>query len=312
MSDLKAIKNRSEFVFLFDVTYGNPNGDPDAGNSPRIDPETGIGLVTDVCIKRKIRNFVAFTKGYRPPHDIYVKERGILANEQGRAYKALDIEASDRPNLLARKWMCETFFDVRTFGAVMSTGKPEPDERSNILQAKSGKRAAKLWNCGQVRGPVQIGFAQSQAVINPLDHTITRTALTNPGDAGATGPYNEKAASGQMGRKYTVPYGLYRTHGFISPFLARDTGFSQSDADLLFEALSNLFDFDRSATRGEMAVRGLYVFEHRSALGNAPAHKLFDMIRVQGPSTPRAFSDYAVTVPSPRQIPKGVVMKQIV
>ena len=310
MSELKPIENRYEFVFLFDVIHGNPNGDPDAGNQPRVDPETGFGLVTDVCLKRKIRNFVALTKAYAPPHDIYVKDRGILANEQRRAYKALSIDATDRPNMDARKWMCENFYDVRTFGAVMTTGKSEPDEKPEDVR-KGAKKTAKLWNCGQVRGPVQIGFARSQACINSLEHTITRAALTNPGDAGAAAAEDDKAASGQMGRKYTVPYGLYRAHGFVSPFLAKDTGFSPADRDLLFEALSNLFEFDRSAARGEMAVRGLYVFEHDSALGSAPAHKLFDTIRIDGPFTPRAFSDYTVKHPSPDELPPGVSLRQI-
>ena len=312
MTESKPIENRSEFVFLFDVIHGNPNGDPDAGNQPRVDPENGFGLVTDVCLKRKIRNFVALTKAYEPPHDIYVKDRGILANEQRRAYKALGIEATDRPNMDARKWMCDNFYDIRAFGAVMTTGKSEPDEKPEDGRGRGGKKIAKLWNCGQVRGPVQIGFAQSQATINSLEHTITRTALTNPGDAGAATADDDKAASGQMGRKYTVPYGLYRAHGFISPFLAKDTGFSQPDRDLLFEALSYLFEFDRSAARGEMAARGLYVFEHDSALGNAPAHRLFDMIRIEGPATPRAFSDYTIALPSPSELPQGVSLRQIV
>jgi CRISPR-associated protein Csd2 len=310
-SDLKPIENRCEFVFLFDVIHGNPNGDPDAGNQPRVDPETGFGLVTDVCLKRKIRNFVALTKAYKPPYDIYVKDRGILADEQRRAYQAKGIEPTDRPNMKAREWMCETFYDVRTFGAVMTTGKSEPDDKPEDAR-KGAKKAAKLWNCGQVRGPVQIGFSQSLSPINSLEHTITRTALTNPGDAGAAAGDDDKAASGQMGRKYTVPYGLYRTHGFISPFLAKDTGFSQTDRDLLFEAFYNLFEFDRSAARGEMAVRGLFVFEHDSALGNAPAHKLFDMIHIEGPTTPRAFSDYTVTTPSPGDLPAGVSLRQLV
>ena len=308
---MKPIENRLEFVFLFDVIHGNPNGDPDAGNQPRVDPETGLGLVTDVCLKRRIRNFVALTRGCQPPYDIYVKDRGILANEQRRAYKALSIDATDRPNMDARKWMCDNFYDVRTFGAVMTTGKSEPDERPEDAR-KGAKKTAKLWNCGQVRGPVQIGFAQSQATINSLEHTITRTALTNPGDAGAAAADDDKAASGQIGRKYTVPYGLYRAHGFLSPFLAKDTGFSQLDRDLLFDALSNLFEVDRSAARGEMSVRGLYVFEHDSALGSAPAHQLFDMVRIAGPTTPRAFSDYTVTHPSPAELPPGVSLRQIV
>ena len=187
--------------------------------------------MTDVCLKRKIRNYVALTKGYAPPHDIYVKDRGILANEQRRAYKALGIEATDRPNMDARKWMCQNFYDVRTFGAVMTTGKSEADEKpEDSRSGKSAKKIQKLWNCGQVRGPVQIGFSKSQSPINTLEHTITRTALTNPGDAGAGASDDDKAASGQMGRKYTVPYGLYRAHGFISPFLAQDTGFAQADS----------------------------------------------------------------------------------
>jgi CRISPR-associated protein Csd2 len=311
MSETKPIENRCEFVFLFDVVHGNPNGDPDAGNQPRVDPETGYGLVTDVCLKRKIRNYVALTKECAPPFDIYVKDRGILANEQRKAYKALGIEPTDRPNMDARRWMCENFYDVRTFGAVMTTGKSEADEKSEG-PGKGAKKVQKLWNCGQVRGPVQIGFARSQAPINSLEHTITRTALTNPGDAGAAASDDHKAASGQMGRKHTVPYALYRAHGFISPFLARDTGFGQDDLDLLFKALSALFEFDRSSARGEMAVRGLYVFDHESALGNAPAHKLFESIGVSGPAAPRKFSDYVVTLPEPGTLPAGVTLRTIV
>ena len=313
MSEMKPIEKRCEFVFLFDVTLGNPNGDPDAGNQPRVDPETGYGLVTDVCLKRKIRNYVALTKGPVPPNEIYVKDRGILANEQRRAYTALGIEATDRPNIAARKWMCQNFYDVRTFGAVMTTGKSEPDDKPGDSRAgKGAKKAAKLWNCGQVRGPVQISFSQSQSPINSLEHTITRTALTNPGDAGAGASDDDKAASGQMGRKYTVPYGLYRAHGFVSPFLAQDTGFGQADLDLLFEALTSLFEFDRSAARGEMSVRGLLVFEHDSALGNAPAHKLFELVQIKGPDAPRLFSDYAVTIPSEADLPSGVTLRRIV
>jgi CRISPR-associated protein Csd2 len=313
MSEATPIEKRCEFVLLFDVTHGNPNGDPDAGNQPRVDPETGYGLVTDVCLKRKVRNYVALTKGYAPPHDIYVKDRGILANEQRRAYKALGVDATDRPNMDARRWMCENFYDVRTFGAVMTTGKSEAEEKPEDTRGgKNAKKAQKLWNCGQVRGPVQIGFARSQSPINTLEHTITRTALTNPGDAGASAGDDDKAASGQMGRKHTVPYGLYRAHGFVSPFLAKDTGFTQADLDLLFEALSALFEHDRSAARGEMSVRGLLVFEHDSALGNAPAHKLFDMIQIEGAETPRQFSDYKVTVPSEGDLPPGVTLRCIV
>ena len=293
---------RVEFVLLFDVRDGNPNGDPDAGNAPRVDPETGFGFVTDVCLKRKIRNFVALTRGYEPPNDIYVKERGILAREQRKAYSAINAEPTNRANEDARRWMCDNYFDVRTFGAVMTTGKSGVEEGtesdSTKTKAKSGKKETKLWNCGQVRGPVQIGFSRSQSRILSLENAITRVALTNPGDtdkAEENGGDDEKAGSGQMGRKYIIPYALYRGHGFISPFLARDTGFGEKDYDLLFEALSHMFDNDHSAARGEMSVRGLGVFEHESTLGNAPSHRLFDLITIDSPETPRAFKDYQVS-----------------
>ncbi len=311
MSEITPITKRYDFVLLFDVVHGNPNGDPDAGNAPRVDPETGIGIVTDVCLKRKIRNFVATTKEYAPPFDIYVKDRGILANEQKRAYKTLGIDAGDRPNEAARKWMCQNFFDVRTFGAVMTTGKSDDGDESG---KKGTKKAQKLWNCGQVRGPVQLGFAQSQSRILSLEHTITRSALTNAGDTDrtSTGEDNEKAASGQMGRKHTIPYALYRAHGFISPFLAKDTGFSETDLELLFEALSKLFELDRSAARGEMAVRGLYVFEHESGLGAAPSHKLFDLIHISCPPVARSFAECSVSVPGPEEVPAGVSLRRVV
>lgn len=296
---------RVEFVLLFDVLHGNPNGDPDAGNAPRVDPETGYGIVTDVCLKRKIRNFVALTKGYQPPHDIYVKERGILAREQKKAFEAIKAEPLNRPNEDARRWMCDNYFDVRTFGAVMTTGKSAADDDGE--KKKGAKKDLKLWNCGQVRGPVQLGFARSQSRILSLEHAITRMALTNPGDtdrASESDNGEEKAGSGQMGRKHTIPYALYRAHGFLSPFLAKDTGFSEADYALLLEALSQMFEHDRSAARGEMAVRGLGVFEHETALGNAPAHQLFDALRVSGPDVPRSFSDY--TVAAPGSLPSGV------
>lgn len=314
MSEIAPIDKRYEFVLLFDVSHGNPNGDPDAGNAPRVDPETGLGLVTDVCLKRKVRNYVALTKGFEPPFDIYVKERGILAREQRRAYKALGAEPQDRANEQARRWMCENFYDIRAFGAVMTTGNPEDEDgAAGSQEKKSGKKNQKLWNCGQVRGPVQIGFAQSQSRVLSLEHTITRTALTNDTDTGRnSNGDDEKASSGQMGRKHTVPYALYRAHGFISAFLARDTGFTATDLELLFEALSNLFEHDRSAARGEMAVRGLLIFEHESALGNAPSHKLFDLIRIDGPETARNFSDYKLTVPGADELPPGVNLRRIV
>ena len=295
MSENAIIENRSEFVLLFDVIHGNPNGDPDAGNQPRVDPETGLGLVTDVCLKRKVRNYVALTRGCVAPNDIYVKDRGILAHEQRRAFQALGVEPTDRPNLDARRWMCQNYYDVRTFGAVMSTGKSEAEEKpeESARGAKSVKKAQKLWNCGQVRGPVQLAFARSLAPIATLEHTITRVALTNPGDAGASASDDDKAASGQFGRKYTVPYGLYRAHGFISPFLAQDTGFTTADLALLFEALTSLF-------------------EHTSALGNAPAHRLFDLIRADGPPSPRGFADYSIVTPAAADLPPGVNFRRIV
>lgn len=300
-----SFEKRVEFVLLFDVVHGNPNGDPDAGNAPRVDPETGYGFVTDVCVKRKIRNFVALTKGYEPPCDIYVKERGILAREQKKAYEAVKAEPLDRPNEEARRWMCDNYFDVRTFGAVMTTGKSGADEPTGASTGKEKpkgvKKDQKRWNCGQVRGPVQLGFARSQAPILSLEHAITRVALTNASDtdrAAATDTGDEKAATGQMGRKHTIPYALYRTHGFISPFLAKDTGFSEQDYQLLLDSLTHLFDHDRSAARGEMSVRGLGLFEHATPLGNAPAHQLFDGIRISGPESPRSFSDYTITGPA--------------
>jgi CRISPR-associated protein Csd2 len=313
-----SFEKRVELVLLFDVIHGNPNGDPDAGNAPRIDPETGYGLVTDVCLKRKIRNFVALTRGYQPPNDIYVKERGILAREQKRAYDAVKAEPSSKgSNEDARKWMCDNYFDVRTFGAVMTTGRTGSEEPAEAEGAKAKpkgvKKDQKLWNCGQVRGPVQLGFARSLSPILSLEHAITRVALTNPDDtdrASASDTGDEKAASGQMGRKYAIPYALYRGHGFVSPFLAKDTGFGDADYELLLESLVNMFDHDRSAARGEMSVRGLGAFEHESMLGNAPAHRLFDLIRVEGAATPRAFGDYKVA--GPGSVPAGVSFRWIV
>jgi CRISPR-associated protein Csd2 len=308
---------RVEFVLLFDIIQGNPNGDPDAGNAPRVGPETGFGIVTDVCLKRKIRNFVALTREYQPPNDIYVKERGILAREQKKAYDAIKAEPTNRPNEDARRWMCDNYFDVRAFGAVMTTGKAEADEGKNKNGDSKGKKGAKkdqkLWNCGQVRGPVQLGFSRSQSRIFSHEHAITRVALTNVGDtdrAAEAGTEDEKAGSGQMGRKYTIPYALYRGHGFVSPFLAKDTGFAQQDFDLLLESLTHMFEHDRSAARGEMSVRGLGLFEHDSALGNAPAHELFDSIRTEGPEVPRSFADCKVI--GPGALPAGVNFRRVV
>ncbi|WP_320007154.1 type I-C CRISPR-associated protein Cas7/Csd2 [Maridesulfovibrio sp.] len=283
-----AITNRYEFVYLFDVENGNPNGDPDAGNLPRVDPETGHGLVTDVCLKRKIRNFVEIAKGEEEGFNIYVAEKAVLNRNNEQAYKALEIKQEKKKlpkdQEKARKltrWMCDNFFDVRTFGAVMTTEV----------------------NCGQVRGPVQLTFAKSIEPIMPSEISITRMAVTNEKDL-------EKERT--MGRKFIVPYALYRAEGYISAHLAdgdKGTGFSESDLELLWQSLANMFDHDHSAARGKMNARGLVVFKHETKLGNAPAHKLFDTVSVEknnntdGPA--RAFSDYTVKVDE-SAVPEGV------
>ena len=277
------ISNRYDFVLLFDVRDGNPNGDPDAGNLPRLDAESGHGLVTDVALKRKVRNFVGLVKGEQPPHEIYVKEKAILNKTHERAYIAIGAEdalkGEDKKRKgggdtvsKARDWMCKNFFDVRTFGAVMSTGV----------------------NCGQVRGPVQLTFARSIDPIIAQEHSITRMAVATEAEA-----EKQEGDNRTMGRKHTVPYGLYMAHGFVSAFLAKQTGFNEEDLTLLWDALANMFEHDRSAARGEMATRGLYVFKHDSELGNAPAHALFDLIHVR-PKVEilRGFDDYCVESPS--------------
>lgn len=290
------IQNRYEFVYLFDVTNGNPNGDPDAGNMPRLDPDSSRGLVTDVCLKRKIRNFIELTEGDKPGYDIYVKEKSVLNLQNRKAYEALEIK--QEPKKLPKDkgeaakvtaWMCKNFFDVRTFGAVMTTEV----------------------NCGQVRGPVQLTFAKSEDPIIPLEVSITRMAVTTEKEAEAQAGDNRT-----MGRKYIVPYGLYRAHGFVSAHLAKKlehaelggAGFSNDDLNKLWVALAQMFDQDRSAARGEMVARHLVVFKHTSALGNAPAHELFERVtidRVNGEkgSPAQAFSDYAVKLDG--QILKG-------
>lgn len=272
-----AIDKRYEFVMLFDVENGNPNGDPDAGNMPRIDPETGIGIVTDVCIKRKIRNYVEVTREGEPGFNIYVKE-GVLLNDQHlTAYEHYQIKPKEKELPKDEKqakeltgFMCKNFFDIRTFGAVMTTKV----------------------NCGQVRGPVQINFAKSIDPIIPQELTITRVAVTNEKE-------NAKGG-GEMGRKQIIPYGLYRVEGYVSANLARKvTGFDQNDLNILWEALINLFEHDHSAARGKMATRKLYIFEHAAELGNAPSHVLFDKIEVyrKDKTKPaRAFNDYEVIV----------------
>ncbi|HZA22457.1 MAG TPA: type I-C CRISPR-associated protein Cas7/Csd2, partial [Dehalococcoidia bacterium] len=292
------------FVLLFDVTDGNPNGDPDAGNLPHLDPETMQGLVTDVCLKRKVRNWIHMTQGGSNGVDIFVKDRGILANEQRRAFEGVKAGPSLGPNVEARKKMCEWFYDIRLFGAVMTTGKSG--------QRRSGKELH--WNAGQVRGPVQLTFARSINPIIPLDISITRCARTNPDDPDPEeGANDEQARYGTMGRKAIVPYGLYRAHGFFSPYFAHDTGVTDSDLALFWEALQNMWDMDHSASRSSMACRGLYIFSHLNARGNTPAHRLFERVKVEckdGVEAPRSFSNYTVAVDD-SDLPAGVTLTRL-
>jgi len=280
--------NRYDFVFLFDVTDGNPNGDPDAGNLPRVDPETGHGLITDVCLKRKVRNFVDMTKAEETGFEIYVKERAVLNLTHARAYETLklDPKKAKQPEVeQCRQWMCQNFFDVRTFGAVMSTKV----------------------NCGQVRGPIQMAFSRSVDPIVSLEHAITRCAVATEKEA-------EKQDGGNrtMGRKFTVPYGLYRCHGFINPFFAKQTGFSTDDLELFWKSLANMFELDRSASRGQMAPRKLVVFEHKDALGNAPAHELQSRVTVKprdGITSARTIDDYDISIDE-SDLPTGISIHQ--
>jgi len=291
----ETIKNRYDFVYFFDVENGNPNGDPDAVNMPRMDPETSYGLVTDVCLKRKIRNFVEIAKNNQTPYEIYIRERAILNQIHERAHYAVGV--ADTEELKKRKgtaeeaekarvWMCSNFFDVRTFGAVMSTGV----------------------NCGQVRGPVQLNFARSIDIIVPMEVSITRMAVTTEKEA-----EQQSGDNRTMGRKYIIPYALYRAEGHVSAHLAAKTGFSENDLKLLWEALINMFDHDHSAVRGKMNARKLIVFKHESALGNAPAYKLFDLVMVKRVTDvikpPRAFADYEVSI-SKTKIPKGITIEE--
>jgi len=320
---VSAIKNRYEFVYFFDVENGNPNGDPDAGNMPRIDPETSFGIVTDVCLKRKIRNFVTLVKckdgKVESGFDIYVKERGILANEQRRAFEALkekDVKAGDQANDDARSWMCRNYYDVRTFGAVMSTGKIEGEDKTKYKDLIEPRARKPQWNCGQVRGPVQINFSRSIEQVMPLEYSITRVALTNVSDTrkeAVQTEEGEEAGSGQFGRKHIIPYGLYRAEGYISAFLAEQTGFSDADLELLWQALINMFEHDHSAARGKMNARKLIVFKHDSRLGNAPAHKLFELVEVKRATDDakpaRQFADYAIKV-NKSAVSKGVTLEE--
>lgn len=268
------IQKRYDFVLIYDVQDGNPNGDPDAGNLPRVDAETGMGLVTDVCLKRKVRNYVTITKKFERPYDIFVKEKAILNNLIAEAYRDSDISSKkekDAKTKAARHWLCKNYYDIRTFGAVLTTGE----------------------NAGQVRGPVQLTFSRSLEPIVALEHSITRMAVTTEKEA-----ESQSGGNRTMGRKYTVPYGVYMAHGFVSAHLAAQTGFSQEDLDLFWEALVNMFEHDHSAARGLMTTRKLIIFEHSNALGNKPAQELFDRVKwertTEGPA--RSFSDYQITL----------------
>ena len=282
-----------DFILLFDATDANPNGDPDGGNMPRIDPETGHGIVTDVCLKRKIRNYVQLVKQEEIGYDIYVKEKAVLNLQHDKAYKALSSQGKTPTVDEARSWMCQNFYDIRAFGAVMTTGV----------------------NCGQVRGPIQLSFSRSIDPITQLEHTITRCAVTEVKKA-------EKERT--MGRKYTVPYGLYMAKGTINPFLAsckdkegneKGTGFDENDLELFKEALVHMFEFDASAARpaGSMVMRKVILFHHDSELGSAPAHKLYELLKVAkkpGVEVPRSYADYDVQL-AKEQLPSGVTVEEL-
>lgn len=292
---------RHDFVLLFDIKDGNPNGDPDGGNLPRTDPETMHGLVTDVCLKRKVRNYIDIVGEDKSPNLIYIQNKGIALNDMNaRAYQELAIKATGTKQKRedvnkAREWMCQNFYDIRLFGAVMTTGV----------------------NCGQVRGPVQLTFSRSQDPIMPVDVAITRIAITKPEDASVQVSEEDGKGKGgkttEIGRKAMIPYGLYRGHGFFSPHLAAQTGVSSEDLKLFWDALLNMWELDRSASRGMMAPRGLYVFSHNSKLGKAPAHKLFERIQIElkaSSTVPRQFSDYAVHV-NEESLPDGVSLTRL-
>ena len=286
---MSTLKNRIDFVYIFDVQDGNPNGDPDAGNLPRVDAETGMGLVTDVCLKRKVRNYVQVAKQLADGYDIFIKEKAVLNTLIDAAYEEDSVkkaEDKDKANV-ARDIMCKKYYDIRTFGALMTTGK----------------------NAGQVRGPIQMTFARSVDPITALEHSITRMAVATEKEA-----EKQKGDNRTMGRKATVPYGLYVCHGFISANLAQQSGFSQEDLDLFFDALKNMFDIDRSAARGLMSAQKLIVFKHDSVLGNAPANKLFDLVKVErkDKSAPaRSFADYEVTIDKDN-VPVGVNIEEMI
>jgi len=283
------LKNRFDFVYLFDIQDGNPNGDPDAGNLPRIDAETGVGLVTDVCLKRKVRNYVQISKGDENGYDIFIKEKAILNNEIDKAHEDENVKSKSGGDKTeaARNYMCQHYYDIRAFGAVMATGK----------------------NAGQVRGPIQLTFARSIDPITSLEHSITRVAVATKEEA-----EKQKGDNHTMGRKATVPYGLYICHGFVSANLAKQTGFSEEDLQLFFESLKNMFDIDRSAARGLMSAQKLIVFKHSSVLGNAPANKLFDLVKVekkQNVDVPRSINDYEITI-NKSDLPTGIEIEELI
>ncbi len=281
---MSELKNRIDFVYIFDVQDGNPNGDPDAGNLPRVDAETGMGLVTDVCLKRKVRNYVQLAKELSEGFDIFIKEKAVLNKQIDEAHDDSEVKNAKDKTEAARKFMCKHYYDIRTFGAVMTTGK----------------------NAGQVRGPIQMTFARSADAIAAAEHSITRMAVTTEKEA-----EKQSGDNHTMGRKATIPYGLYVCHGFISASLAKQTGFDEDDLDIFFEALKNMFDVDRSAARGLMSAQKLIVFKHDSVLGNAPANKLFDLVEVKKTCSgaPRSIKDYAITV---GQAPTGVTIEEMI
>ena len=283
---MSELKNRIDFVYIFDVQDGNPNGDPDAGNLPRVDAETGMGLVTDVCLKRKVRNYVQTAKGQANGYDIFIKEKAVLNALIDKAHDDSEVKAAKDKTEAARMFMCKNYYDIRTFGAVMSTGK----------------------NAGQVRGAIQLTFARSVDTIATAEHSITRMAVATEKEAEKQGGDNRT-----MGRKATVPYGLYVCHGFVSANLAQQTGFTEEDLELFWDALKNMFDVDRSAARGLMSAQKLIVFKHESALGNAPANKLFDLVKVEKTcdGAPRSFRDYIVTIDK-AGLPANVTVEELI
>lgn len=283
---MSELNNRIDFVYIFDVSDGNPNGDPDAGNLPRMDAETGMGLVTDVCLKRKVRNYVQYAMGDTDGYDIFIKEKAILNTLIDKAHDDTAVKAAKDKTEAARMYMCKNYYDIRTFGAVMSTGK----------------------NAGQVRGPIQMTFARSVDPIAIAEHSITRMAVATEKEA-----EQQNGGNRTMGRKSTVPYGLYVCHGFVSANLAKQTGFSEEDLNIFWEALKNMFDIDRSAARGLMSAQKLIVFKHATELGNAPANKLFDLVKVEKAcnGTPRAFNDYEVTIDR-NGIPENITIQELI